>query len=145
MPFASCFKGALVGGVALGLSFGTAQAADLTVSIDGVRDATQTIRICLYDKADGFRHEQRAYQILSLPATPGTVTGVFKDIPAGRYAVLAYHDENGNQKLDLFLGMFPSEGWGLSNDPTVIGPPSFEDSAFDVGDARTSISVPLHY
>ena len=41
--------------------------------------------------------------------------------------------------------MFPAEGWGLSNDPDVIGPPSFEDSAFDLGTDGATVTVPLHY
>ena len=28
--------------------------------------------------------------------------------------------------------MFPTEGYGLSNNPKVMGPPSYEDSAFAV-------------
>ena len=80
-----------------------------------------------------------------MPATPGEVRGVFHNMPAGRYAVLAYHDENGNGKLDMIMGMFPDEGWGLSNDPTVIGPPRFEASAFDVAEPETGVIVPLHY
>ncbi|WP_404386291.1 DUF2141 domain-containing protein [Caenispirillum salinarum] len=54
------------------------------------------------------------------------------------------HDENGNGRMDRFLGMIPTEGYGLSNDPAVTGSPAFADSAFPVmGD--TSIVVPLHY
>ena len=126
------------------LSIHDGSAADLSVSIAGVRDAAQSVRVALYADADTFRHEQKAVQVLTIPAQEGDVSGIFKNIPAGRYAVLAYHDENGNQKLDLFLGMIPTEGWGLSNDPTVIGPPSFEDSDFEVlGDAELNVAV--HY
>jgi len=129
----------------LGVAATTAAAADLTVTVSGVRDASQSIRIALYANADTFRHEQNAKQVLSIPAAPGTVTGVFREILPGRYAVLAYHDDNGNQKLDMILGMFPAEGWGLSNDPTVIGPPAFEESAFDVPEPGAAITVSLHY
>ncbi len=136
----------LLAGCGLALAAGGAAAADLTVAVNGVKDgAPSSVRIALYADADSFRHEARAKQVLSLPAAAGTVTGVFHDLPPGRYAVLAYHDENDNQKLDLFLGMFPSEGWGLSNDPTVLGPPRFEASAFDVADPATSIAIVLHY
>jgi uncharacterized protein (DUF2141 family) len=121
------------------------QAADLTVAVTGVQDGGHSIRIVLYGDADSFRHEERARQVLSLPAVVGTVTGTFHDLPAGRYAVLAYHDANDNRRLDLVLGMFPSEGWGLSNDPSVIGPPRFADSAFDLAEPGAAITVPLHY
>jgi len=122
-----------------------AQAADLRVEITGVQGDANTVRVVLYNSAETFRHEAQAVKVLDLPATPGTVVGSFDGIPAGRYAILAYHDENGNGKFDMMLGMFPAEGWGLSNDPTIIGPPSFDDSAFDVIEPGGGVSVALHY
>lgn len=122
-----------------------AVAADLTVTVSGVKDARQTVRVALYADAETFRHEQKAFRVVVVPAAAGSVTALFQGVPAGRYAVLAYHDEDGNQKLNLLLGMFPEEGWGLSNDPSVFGPPRFDDSAFDVVEPGTEISVPLHY
>ncbi len=53
-------------------------------------------------------------------------------MPAGRYAVIAYHDEDGNGRLNLRFGMIPVEGYGLSNDPEVAGPPRFQDAAFEL-------------
>ena len=141
----SSFRLSALVGLLVALAANGGRAAELTVAVTGVRDDANTVRIALYADADSFRHEQSARQVLSLPAAPGTVSGVFHDLPAGRYAVLAYHDENGNQKLDMVLGMFPDEGWGLSNDPTVIGPPQFEDSAFELAEPATTITVPLHY
>ena len=145
MPFASCSRPLLLAALLLGLAAHATRAADLTVSVSGVRDDQEHIRIALYADSDSFRHEQSARQVLSLPAASGVVSGVFHDLPPGRYAVLAYHDENGNGKLDMIMGMFPDEGWGLSNDPTVIGPPRFEASAFDVAEPETGVIVPLHY
>ena len=68
---------------------------------------------------------------LSQPAKKGKTSLVFDDIPPGRYALMAYHDANGDNKLNLRFGMFPLEGYALSNNPQVIGPPRFNDSAFD--------------
>ena len=56
----------------------------------------------------------------------------FDGLPTGRYAVMAYHDENADQKLNLRFGMFPTEGYGLSNNPAIIGPPKFADSVFAI-------------
>jgi uncharacterized protein (DUF2141 family) len=122
-----------------------AKAAVLTVAVEGVHAGPGAIRVALYANADSFRHEDRALRVLSVPADSAAVSVAFADIPAGRYAVLAYHDANDNKKLDLVMGMFPDEGWGLSNAPTVIGPPRFEPSAFDVGERTTTTTVRLHY
>jgi uncharacterized protein (DUF2141 family) len=122
-----------------------ADAATLAVMVEDVHAGPGSIRVALYADPDSFRHEDRAVRVLSVPARPGAVTVEFKDIPAGRYAVLAYHDANDNKKLDLILGMFPDEGWGLSNDPSVMGPPRFEPSAFNVGEPSSTTHVRLHY
>ena len=47
--------------------------------------------------------------------------------------------------VDRRFGMFPTEGYGLSKDPTVSGPPAFEDSAFEVGADPASISIAIRY
>jgi len=56
---------------------------------------------------------------------------VFRGIPAGTYGLSAFHDKNGNGKLDTnFLGM-PTEDYCASNNARgFMGPPSFEDSKF---------------
>jgi len=58
---------------------------------------------------------------------------------------MAYHDENGDGALDRFLGMIPTEGYGLSNNPEVTGPPAFEDSAFALPDGGGAITVTMRY
>ena len=54
----------------------------------------------------------------------------------------AYHDENGNGKLDTnFLGI-PSEGVAASNDAKgTMGPPSYEKAKFAVA---TTVSGSIH-
>ena len=122
-----------------------AAAVDLHVSVTGVAHANGSVHIALYDGAATFRDEDAARATASLPATAGTVAADFSDLAPGTYALIVYHDENGNGRMDRFLGMIPTEGYGLSNDPEVSGPPRFEDSAFTVEGDRVAVSVPLNY
>lgn len=122
-----------------------AESSKLVVNLEGVKDATGNLRATLYRESDAFRKEDKAFKLVSLPASKGTVKLVFAELPPGRYAVMAYHDEDSDQKLKLRFGMFPLEGYGLSNNPKVSGPPKFADSAFDVAGAETSISIKLNY
>ncbi|MGA7180615.1 MAG: DUF2141 domain-containing protein [Thiobacillaceae bacterium] len=123
----------------------TAHPADLEVAVTGVRNTDGPVKLMLFDHADGFRKENKARQVLALPARAGSVQGVFHDLPPGRYAVIAYHDEDGNGKLDLRFGMFPTEGYGLSNNRKVSGPPSFKEASFDLTDAGRQIDIDLDY
>ncbi|MFH1987308.1 MAG: DUF2141 domain-containing protein [Pseudomonadota bacterium] len=129
------------------LAAGHSQADEsrLVVNLLGVRDATGNLRASLYREPDTFRKEDKAVQVVSLPAAKGDAKLVFTGLPPGRYAVMAYHDDNIDQKLNLRFGMFPTEGYGLSNNPKVMGPPKFADSAFDLTGPETAINIKLAY
>ncbi len=122
-----------------------AEEARLLVNLKEIRDAIGDVRVSLYREPETFRKEDRAVKVVSTPAVKGELQVVFEGLPAGRYAIMAYHDENSDGKLNLRLGMFPTEGYGLSNNPQVIGPPRFAESAFDVAGPETSISIELSY
>ena len=126
---------------------GTALAQQTTLDVDltGIQHANGTVRVGLYQDPKTFRKEAHALAVQQVAAATGMVTVSFAALPPGRYAVMAYHDEDGNGELNRRFGMFPTEGYGLSNNPTVSGPPAFEDSAFEVpsaaGAARISIDI----
>ena len=117
----------------------------LVVNLEGVKDNSGNLRATLYRESDPFRKEDKAFKVISLPASKGMMKLEFKSLPVGRYAIMAYHDEDSDQKLKLRFGMFPLEGYGLSNNPKVSGPPKFADSAFDVTGAETSVNIKLNY
>lgn len=127
------------------LAAAQAGAGDLAVAVHDIRGVAGEIRLMLFDREEGFRKEDKARQKLTLPAAAGTVNAVFPGLPAGRYAVIVYHDENGNGKLDLRLGMFPKEGYGLSNNPKLFGPPKYKDAAFEVPDTGSRLDIRLDY
>jgi uncharacterized protein (DUF2141 family) len=138
----------LLGLLLCGLLLSTSVQADeatLTVTLKDVRGTLGNLRASLYREPETFRKEDRAFKVISIPATAGDAKMVFADLPPGRYAVMAYHDENGDDKLNLRFGMFPLEGYGLSNNPTVIGPPKFAESAFEVSSPETQIDIKLAY
>jgi len=76
-------------------------------------------------------------------ADKGEVHLVFENIPAGKYALSAYHDANVNGELDKNLIGIPKEGFGFSNDAIgMFGPPDFKDASFDWKGGQT-ISLAL--
>lgn len=131
-----------------GLLFGAAGASAQTLRVDlqGVAHAQGSLRLALYAAPETFRKADKAFRTREQAAATGTVSVVFEDLPPGRYALLAYHDENGDGQLNRRLGMFPTEGYGLSNNPEVMGPPTFEASAFEVtGEAPAHLAVDMRY
>ena len=97
----------------------------------------------LYQDPKTFRKEAQALAVQQVAAATGMVTVSFPALLPGRYAVMAYHDEDGNGELNRRFGMFPTEGYGLSNNPTVSGPPAFEDSAFEVPSAAGAVRISI--
>jgi len=136
-------------GLLLGFMFGAmpAQADEsrLLVTLKDVRDNTGNLRASIYREPDSFRKEALALEVVSIPAQKGDVQLVFKALPPGRYAIMAYHDSDSDGKLALRFGMFPTEGYGLSNNPKVMGPPKFADSAFELNGPETAIDIKLAY
>ncbi|GAB2652197.1 OpgC domain-containing protein [Vibrio panuliri] len=51
-------------------------------------------------------------------------------IPVGKYAIFAYQDNDGNQRLTSGSNGMPTEGFGYSNNPALQGPPSMEQVQF---------------
>lgn len=135
-----CFA---LAGMALVVS--AADAAELEVTAEHVVPGPGSIHFVLYRGPEGFRHEDRAFRVLKAPAGAGSISVRFRDVPPGRYAVMAYHDADNDQKLDLRFGMFPKEGWGLSNNPKVMGPPGFAASSFSLGDKNGSTIIDMQY
>ncbi|MFZ5483716.1 MAG: DUF2141 domain-containing protein [Pseudomonadota bacterium] len=127
------------------LAVSASPAAELTVTVSGVRDAAGQVKLMLFDRAEGFRKEDQARAVLVRPAAPGQVEARFGDLPPGKYAVIAYHDENGDGQLNLRFGMFPKEGYGLSNNPKLSGPPRFANAAFELGQTPHSLDISLKY
>ena len=123
-----------------------AHAETLTVKIQDVRNGSGKLTLALYGSQETFEEFSDDVVSRSLEAKQGTVTVTFHDLPPGDYAIAAFHDENGNGDFDTnFLGV-PEEGYGFSNDPTVLlGPPSFDDAAVELSSTKGVTKVSLVY
>ena len=119
---------------------------EVNLTVTGLRSAKGQVLICLTREAAAFpdctgstdaRHAV-------VPATNAQVT--FANVPQGRYAISVLHDENGNGRADKTLGFIPREGFGFSRDaPVRMGPPKFEQAAFDIDGHEVSQSIRMRY
>jgi uncharacterized protein (DUF2141 family) len=117
-----------------------ARAADLTVEVDGIESADGQVQVGLFNGAAEFPGKPTTGQRMKVDGTKVTIT--FKDLPAGRYAVSAYHDENDNNKLDRGMFGIPKERYGFSQDARGVGgPPEFRDAAFELPADGARITV----
>lgn len=67
------------------------------------------------------------------------------DLKPGTYAIAMMHDEDGDKKFKTGWFGIPKEGFGFSNNPTIIfGPPSFEKAGFDFG-SHNKLEIRMKY
>ena len=132
---------------AIGISSFLAHAADLTITVKGVRSADGAVFLALYDSDKSFMKVPQAKTTRRLNASKGDLEIVIHDLPAGKYAIACYHDENGNGKLDTNALGIPEEGYGFSNDARgTSGPPTFSEAAFDFdGKTDKAIAFSIQY
>lgn len=116
----------------------------LTIAVDNVRNAAGRVHVDICPEAQ-FLKEDCPVSAEAV-ARPGETFVTVRGLPPGRYAVQAFHDENGNGHVDRGLLGIPKEGIGFSNDaPIRLGPPKFAAAAFDHGSAPQLIRLKLKY
>ena len=121
-----------------------ASAADPTVTISGVKNSNGSVATALFNSEADFR--KTPFSAFRIKASGGPVSFTIHNLPPGKYAMTAYHDENDNGKLDTDLVGAPSEGYGVSNDAReVAASPQFSKAPFDLGDQNKSTAIKITY
>lgn len=71
---------------------------------------------------------------------------IYENIPYGKYAATVHQDYDENFKMDRnFIG-YPSEPFGLSNNPTLIlSIPHFDKCDFEVNQPKVLIEIKLKF
>ena len=115
---------------ALCLSCGitAADAAEIVVQLDNA-PPKGTVVFLVFDSANAFGDLRDPMKTLRFVAD-GREGYRIREIPAGEYALVVYHDENGNERLDKnFIGI-PKESLGFSNSYMPKGPPTYDRARF---------------
>ena len=125
-----------------------ASAADLTIEVHGVRSGAGHLFVAVHTQREGEELPYAAGMFAGTlqQAREGSMRFVFLDLPAGRYAVQGFHDENGNGELDSSALGIPTEGYGFANDPpSQFGPPIFEEVAVTISDELAKAVLTITY
>ena len=120
-----------------------AYASGLRVRLLGIENDQGTVRVALFANEQAFKSSAPRIQ-KKVPAHIDEVWLTFENIPPGRYGISAFHDVNGNEKLDTsFLGL-PKEPYGFSqNARGRFGPPNFSDISFEVDSSPKTLDINL--
>ena len=120
----------------------------LTVVVNGIEHQKGQICIGVYSKAQGFPSTTSGLaQSACTKITGKTLKQQFFGLKPGTYAVAIVDDQNGDRKLNKDFFGIPTEGFGISNNPTVsvqTGSPEFRDASFLLN-KNTTINIILKY
>ena len=124
-----------------------AQSADNKVVLTFETGArTGMVMVALYDSAATFNASgagDRAVASTAISASSGRVVAAFDNLPAGDYAVKAFHDVNGDGQMNTNPFGMPTEPYAFSNNAVGnMGPARWDRAHFAVsGETAQTISI----
>ena len=118
---------------------------DLRIEVSNIANNKGLIEFALYKNPDVFTQAGKTHRLYRLDAQKGTVSHTFKDLEAGKYAIVVYHDENHNKICDKNFFGIPTEDYAFSNNMRPkLSAPSFEECAIKLQQDR-SIDIKMVY
>ena len=124
-----------------GLSLSAQQDSGVTITvvIENVLNDRGNILAGLYTE-DNFMRGAGVAEYAT-EAKAGELSFEFTDITPGDYAITVMQDFNENQRMDFEASGMPVEPYGTSGSDMAMGPPSFYNSKFTVGDEDLEIRI----
>lgn len=130
----------------LGVAPPPSDGVSVVVTFSEARSMKGMVRACMVHLAADFPDCTDAHDAYRANVPTSALQLRFANVMPGRYAIALLHDENGNGKADLVLGMMPKEGFGFSRDaPLQMGPPKFAAAAFTVGEEPIQLAIRMRY
>jgi uncharacterized protein (DUF2141 family) len=106
----------------------------IIVTVTGMPNDKGQVLINLFIGPDGFPGDvDKALRAIAVPVRNGSATVRLEDVPAGPFAISAFHDQDMDKELDTNVFGIPSEHWGVSKDASgFMGPPAYEDARLEL-------------
>lgn len=118
--------------------------SSLTVSFSGLETQKGAILLSIYDSEAAFDKNGKPVRDAMVPATAAAVEAVIAGLPAGRYAIKAFHDVDGDMKMAANPFGMPTEPFAFSNNAVAnMGPAKWVDAAFTVTDGANRHAITI--
>ncbi len=117
----------------------------LHVHIVGLRNSKGGVVCSLFNRPAAFP-EHKSLRDMEVPIKNRAAWCNFRDLAAGTYAMVVFHDQNDNHKFDRdALGM-PLEGYAFSNNVrATLGPPTFSQASFKYHGGEQWFTITMTY
>ena len=100
--------------------------------------------VIVYLNKDNFLNEELATESIRKKPTKGETIISLSKLHEGKIAIVIYHDENNDKKLNTGLFWRPKEGFAFSNNYTPKGPPKFKKAIIKLIHGEP-ITIKLNY
>ena len=121
-----------------------AQSADSQIVLTFETGArTGMVMVALFDSAAAFDSDSGRPVATTAVRASGPVVAVFENLPAGDYAMKAFHDVNGDGEMNTNPFGMPTEPYAFSNNAVGnMGPARWDRARFTVsGETAQTISI----
>ncbi|MDR6300867.1 DUF2141 domain-containing protein [Mesonia maritima] len=115
------------------------ETSTVTITIENITNDKGEILLGMYTE-DNFLKAKPDFS-KTAEIKDGKATVIFENVPRGTYGISCFHDENGNDQMDFEANGMPKEDYGISNNPTLYGPPEWNDAKFEVDENNESVSI----
>jgi len=138
----------LAAALTLGSLIGHAQnenkTIDVVAKVTNIESNNGMVYYVLYDSSESMM-QRKAIQRQMSNIENGVATITFNDVVAGDYSIVCFHDKNENNKMDFDEIGMPLEKYGVSNNKiNPYGPPTFNDTKFEVKDTNLTFEIELY-
>lgn len=114
------------------------------VHITNIEKKKGTLYVGWYDNKKAFmKPKQTVFVKMITVDNQDEVKAVFDKIPAGKYAISVFLDENDNEDLDRNLVGIPQEKYGFSNGTPAMRPATFSEAQIEVNGEKKTIPIKL--
>jgi uncharacterized protein (DUF2141 family) len=118
--------------------------SQLVLNVTGYDTQNGKILVALYNDARAFDEEASPFRDTKVKVNGAETVVIFENIPSGEYAFKLYHDENGNNELDLNGLGIPSEDYAFSRDASdPFSAPEWGESKFSLPVGKTVQDISL--
>ena len=122
----------------------TNQTGTITVRLTGFENDKEEVKLCVCRSEGEYTGKVKEYRTASASILNNKAVCIFDEMPYGIYSIKAFHDQNGNNRLDTnFMGK-PTERYGFSNHADGrFGPPPFSQTVITLNAPEAVIDINL--
>tara|TARA_B100001123_G_C14737999_1_gene799762 strand:- start:171 stop:581 length:411 start_codon:yes stop_codon:yes gene_type:complete len=115
-----------------------------TLIITGIEHEKGMLDVKIYNDKKSFLNEELAIESVRKKPTKNKTIVPLTKIHEGKIAIVIYHDENNDGKLNTGLFWRPKEGYAFSNKYIPKGPPRFKKAIIELIHGKP-VTIKLNY